>query len=84
MSVYKKAGRNELLENETKEIEVISSFLPNNLSEEETKKYVEEAIKSSGASSMKDMGKVMGVLKSKHADTLDFSKVSSIIKELLN
>ena len=82
--VYKKAGRNELLENETKEIEVISVFLPKQLSDEETKKICEEAIKSSGASSMKDMGKVMGVLKSKHADTLDFSKVSSIIKELLN
>ena len=82
--VYKKAGRNELLENETKEIEVISAFLPKQLSEEETKKICEEAIKSSGASSMKEMGKVMGVLKAKHADTLDFSKVSSIIKQLLN
>ena len=82
--VYKKAERNELLENEIKEIEVISAFLPKQLSEEETKKICEEAIKSSGASSMKDMGKVMGVLKAKHADTLDFSKVSSIIKKLLN
>ena len=82
--VYKKAGRKELLENETKEIEVISAFLPKQLGEEETKKICEEAIKSSEASSMKDMGKVMGVLKSKHADTLDFSKVSSIIKALLN
>ena len=82
--VYKKAGRNELLENETKEIEVISFFLPKQLSEDETKKICEEAIKSSGASSMKDMGKVMGALKSKHADTLDFSKVSLILKKLLN
>ena len=82
--VFKKAERNELLENETKEIEVISSFLPKQLSEEETKKICEDAIKSSGASSIKDMGKVMGILKSKHADTLDFSKVSSIIKEFLN
>ena len=82
--VYKKAGRKELLENETKEIEVISNFLPKQLSEEETKKLCQEAIKSSGASSMKDMGKIMGILKSKHADTLDFSKVSSIIKEILN
>ena len=82
--VYKKAGRNELLENENKEIEVISVFLPKQLSDEETKKVCEEAIKLSGASSMKDMGKVMGILKSNHADTLDFSKVSSIIKELLN
>ena len=82
--VYKKAGRNELLENETKEINVISNFLPKQLSEEETKKLCQEAIKSSGASSLKDMGKIMGILKSKHADTLDFSKVSSIIKEILN
>ena len=82
--VYKKAGRNELLENETKEIEVISAFLPKQLSEEETKKICEEAIKSSGASSMKDMGKIMGVLKSKYADSLDFSKVSLILKGLLN
>ena len=82
--MYKKAGRSELLENEKKEIDVISAFLPKQLSEEETKKICEDAIKSLGASSMKDMGKVMGELKSKHADTLDFSKVSSIIKKLLN
>ena len=81
--LYKKAGRNELLENETKEIEVISVFLPKQLSEEEKKKICEDIIKSVGASSMKDMGKVMGMLKSKHADSLDFSKVSPIIKELL-
>ena len=82
--IYKKAGRNELLENETKEIEVINAFLPKQLSEEETKKICADVIKSVEASSMKDMGKVMGVLKSKYSDTLDFSKVSSIIKELLN
>ena len=82
--IYKKAGRNELLENEIKEIKVISTFLPKQLSEEETKKICTEVIKSVGASSMKDMGKVMGLLKSKHGDKLDFSKVSLIIKELLN
>ena len=82
--VYKKAGRTELFESETKEINVINTFLPKQLSEEETKKICEEVIKSVGASSMKDMGKVMGALKSKHADTLDFSKVSGIIKGLLN
>ena len=82
--VYKKAGRNELLENEQKEIKVINEFLPKQLSDEETKRICEEAIKSVGASSMKDMGKVMGALKSKYSDTLDFSKVSSVIKELLN
>ena len=82
--VYKKAGRDELLESESKEIEIINAFLPTQLSEEETKKICQETIKSVGASSMKDMGKVMGALKAKHADTIDFSKVSLIIKELLN
>ena len=82
--VYKKAGRTELLENEKREIEVINKFLPNQLSEEETKKICEETIKSVNATSMKDIGKIMGVLKSKHADSLDFSKVSSILKGLLN
>ena len=81
--VYKKAGRNELLENETKEINVINSFLPKQLSEDETKKVCEEAINFTGASSLKDMGKIMGVLKSKYSETLDFSKVSIIIKGLL-
>ena len=82
--VYKKAGRNELLESEVKEIEVINIFLPKQLNEDETKKICQEVVKSVGASSMKDMGKVMGALKSKHADTIDFSKVSLIIKEFLN
>ena len=82
--VYKKAGRKELLESETREIEVISIFLPKQLSEEETKKICQETSKICWRTSMKDMGKVMGALKSKHADTIDFSKVSSIIKELLN
>ena len=82
--VYQKAGRNELLENEKKEIAVISNFLPNQLSEEETKKICQDTIKSVGATSMKDMGKIMGALKSKHADNLDFSKVSIILKGLLS
>ena len=82
--VYEKAGRKELLENEKKEIEVINAFLPKQLSEQETKKICEETIKSVGASSMKDMGKIMGALKSKHADNLDFSKVSKILKGLLS
>ena len=82
--VYKKAERNELLENEKREIKVISEFLPKQLSEEETKKICQETVKAVGATSMKDMGKVMGELKAKHADTIDFSKVSLIIKDLLN
>ena len=82
--VYKKAGRKELLESETREVEVISIFLPKQLNEEETKKICQETVKAVGATSIKDMGKVMGALKSKHADKIDFSKVSPIIKELLN
>jgi uncharacterized protein YqeY len=82
--VYKKADRNELLENEINEMNVISTFLPKQLSEEEVKKLCQETVKSVGATSMKDMGKVMGALKSKHADTIDFSKVSPILKNLLN
>ena len=81
--VYKKAGRAELLEAETKEMEIISSFLPRQLSDENTKKLCEETIKKVGASSIKDMGKVMSDLKKTHSDVLDFSKVGSIIKAVL-
>ena len=81
--VYKKAGRTELLDNENKEIEVINNFLPKQLSDEETKKICEATVKSVGATSIKDMGKVMSALKSKYSDTLDFSKVSPLIKEFL-
>lgn len=80
---YKKAGRNELLENEMSEIKIINEFLPKQLSEEETKKICLETMKKVGASSVKDMGKVMGALKKEYSDVLDFSKVSQIIKENL-
>ena len=81
--VYKKAGRTELLEIETKEIEIISSFLSKQLNEEDTKKLCEDVIKKVGASSIKDMGKIMSDLKKTHGDVLDFSKVGSIIKIVL-
>ena len=80
---YKKAGRDDLLNNEKKEIAVISEFLPKQLNDDETKKLCEDIIKSLKASSMKDMGKVMGALKAKHGDVLDFSKTSQILKTLL-
>ncbi len=81
---YKKAGRDELLAAETKEIEIISIFLPKQLNDEETRKICEDTIKSVGASSIKDMGKVMGQLKkASNSGSLDFSKVSNIIKEIL-
>ena len=84
IDIYKNNNRTDLLEVEQNEYDILTSFLPKQLSEEETKKICQETIKSLGASSMKDMGKIMGTLKSKHADSLDFSKVSIILKELLS
>ncbi len=81
--LYKKGGRQELLDAELSEIKIIDSFLPKQLNEEETKKICKEIIKELGASSIKDMGKVMGTLKQKYPDSIDFSKVNVIVKELL-
>ena len=82
--LYKKGGREELLDIENKEITIIDSFLPKQLNEEETKKICEDVIKLTGASEIKDMGKVMGEIKKKHAESIDFSKVNAIVKDLLN
>jgi len=82
--LYKKGDRQELLDVEMSEIKIIDTFLPKQLNEDETKKICKEVIESLGASSMKDMGKIMGTLKSKYADSIDFSKVSTIVKGLLN
>ena len=81
---YKKGGRSELLENEISEIKIINDFLPKQLSDEETKQICLDTIKTVGASSVKDMGKVMGALKKQYSNVLDFSKVSKIIKDNLN
>ena len=82
--LYKKGGREELLNIEEAEIKIIDTFLPKQLSEEETKKICKEIIESVGASSIKDMGKIMGTLKKKYSDSIDFSKANIIIKGLLN
>ena len=84
IEIYKKNNRSDLLEIEQGELDVLSEYLPKQLSEADTKKICEEIIKSSGASSIKDMGKVMGELKKNYADTIDFSKAGQIIKNLLN
>ena len=81
--LYEKGGRQELLDDEKEEIKIIDSFLPQQLSEEETKKICKQVVESLGASSIKDMGKIMGTLKQKYADTVDFSKVNVIVKGLL-
>jgi len=82
--LYKKGERRELLEAEEEEIKIIDTFLPKQLNEEETKKICKEAIESLGASSIKDMGKIMGSLKQKYSDSIDFSKVNIIVKGLLS
>ncbi len=84
IEMYKKNNRKDLQEVEEKEIEVISQYLPKQLSDEDTKKLCSEIINSTGASSIKDMGNVMGELKKNNADNIDFSKAGAIIKELLN
>ena len=84
IEMYKKNNRNDLQEVEEKEVEVISQYLPQQLSDEDTRKLCSEIINSTGASSIKDMGKVMGELKKKNTDSVDFSKAGAMIKELLN
>ena len=84
IDIYKKNNRKDLLEVEEKELEILSGYLPKQLSEEETKKICTQTVSALGASSIKDMGKVMGELKKKYADILDFAKVGSLLKELLS
>ena len=78
------ANRSDLLEIEQNEFNILSSFLPKQLNDEDTKKICEEIISKLGANSIKDMGKVMGELKKKHADEIDFSKAGALLKQLLN
>jgi len=84
IDIYKKNNRKDLLEVEEKESEILSGYLPKQLGEEETKKICAETVSKLGASSIKDMGKVMGELKKQYADSLDFAKAGSVLKELLN
>jgi len=84
IEVYKKSNRNDLLEVEEGEVNVLSDYLPKQLGEEETKKICSEIIEKIGATSIKDMGKVMGELKKNHSDSIDFSKAGVILKEILN
>ena len=84
IEVYKKNNRNDLLEIEQGEVVVLSEYLPKQFNEEDTKKICSEIINLTGASSIKDMGRVMGELKKKHSDTIDFSKAGAILKQLLN
>jgi len=84
IEIYKKNNRTDLLEVEQNEYDILTSFLPKQMSEEDTKKLCAGLISQLGASSIKDMGKIMGELKKSHPDEIDFAKAGSIIKELLN
>ena len=84
IEIYKKNNRSDLLEIEQNEYDIISNYLPKQLSDEDTKKICEETISKLGASSIEDMGKVMGELKKNYADELDFAKAGALLKQLLN
>ena len=84
IDIYKQNNRKDLLEIEEKELEILSGYLPKKLSEEETRKICEEIASKLRASSLKDMGKVMGELKKQYSDNLDFAKAGTLLKELLN
>ena len=83
IGLYEKGGRLELAEQEKNEIVVIERFLPKQMSEAEMAAAVREAITEAGAQSIKDMGKVMAALKSRHAGQMDFSKASALVKQTL-
>ena len=84
IDIYKKNNRADLLEVEQNEFDILTSFLPKQLGEDETKKICSDLITKLGASSIKDIGKVMGELKKTHSDEIDFAKAGPMIKDLLS
>jgi uncharacterized protein YqeY len=83
LAIYQKAGRQDLANQEAKEIEVIEEFLPQQLGEGEVRAAIAAVIKEVGAAGPRDMGKVMAALKARYAGQMDFGKVSALVKELL-
>jgi uncharacterized protein len=83
LAIYEKAGRTEQAAQEATEIAVIEEFLPKQMSEGEAKDAIAAAIEETGASSPKEMGKVMAALKERHAGRMDFGKASALVKDLL-
>ncbi|HEX7198003.1 MAG TPA: GatB/YqeY domain-containing protein [Dongiaceae bacterium] len=83
IELYEKGGRQELADQERAEIEVIKGFLPQQLSEAETKEAIAAAIGETGAAGMKDMGKVIGALKARYTGRMDFAKASALVKGML-
>jgi uncharacterized protein YqeY len=83
IAMFENAGRNELAEKEHGEVAVIESFLPRQLSEDETRAAIDAIKAEVGASSVKDMGRVMALLKERHGSVLDMSKASGLVKAAL-
>jgi hypothetical protein len=83
-ATYDTGGRPELAKAEREEIIVIREFMPKQMSADETNEAVKAAIASTGAASMRDMGKVMAALKERHAGQMDFAKASALVKDLLS
>lgn len=84
IELYEKGGRPELAEKESNEIEFLQTYLPEQMSEEEMKKLVDDAVSQSGATTMQDMGKVMGILMPQVKGKADNSLVSSLVREKLS
>ncbi|EDL50201.1 GatB/YqeY domain-containing protein [Erythrobacter sp. SD-21] len=84
IAMYEDGGRQELAEKEKAELDVIEEFLPQQMSEEETRAAIAQIKADTGAEGMKDMGKVMGELKARHGATLDMTKASGLVKEALS
>ena len=83
IAMYEQGGRTELAQQEKDEVAVITSYLPQQMDEAETKAAIEAAIAETGAASMKDMGKVVGILRAKYAGRMDFAKASGLVKDML-
>jgi uncharacterized protein len=82
--LYDKGGRAELAQQEREEIAIISGYLPKQMSDDEVKTAIADAVKDTGAAGMKDMGKVIGALKGKYAGKMDFAKASALVKAALS
>ena len=83
ITLYEQGGRNELAQQERDEITIISAYLPQQLSDDEVRAAIAQAITDAGATSMKDMGKVIGALKARYAGRMDFGKASALAKGML-
>jgi uncharacterized protein YqeY len=83
VAMYEQGGRPELAAQEREEAAIVQSFLPQQMDETETRAAIDAAIADTGASSMKDMGKVIGALRGKYAGRMDFGKASALVKQLL-